>query len=565
MRSKKFLLEIFLLILISIYAFLINYHFGFLGFNYIDSFQHIAGGEKVLDNQIPFKDYWVADSGPMMDLMQGFLFKILNVSWGSLVINASITNAIFAVTIFWFCKIIEIGLIPKIILPIIGATIMYPTSGTPLIDYHALIFSFLGLTCFLYCLKSRKFKLLIFIPAIFFISFFFKQVPTSYFIILIIILSIYYYYFKNIKNIFYLNLLGAILILFFFIVLVNSLNIDLINIYEQYFVMPISQFSYRSENFDTSFFSTSQKIRYVIFLVIPSLLLLFLDYKKKKLNENTTLYILLFSFFIIAALHESYTFNQAVTLGILPFVSAVIIKLIKKNNYLFLIFCFLNLIILIKLITYDIMYSFLLLAFIIILFLKSKKLHSLQGLILLLIFYSTLTTFYYFEKLTINRHWQDIYNNDWKIYSKDASLLDKKLTGLKWISNNPNTEKEFEDFLDNLTYLKSIKDEGNYILITHYQIYNMILNNKNFSPVKYWWKNGSYPVNNLELKKKFDSFFIDKINHNNIKKLIILDDSSIYDSFNINNFNWIKNCSYLDKEKSSKQKTIIIINSKCKI
>ena len=93
----------------------------------------------------------------------------------------------------------------------------------------------------------------------------------------------------------------------------------------------------------------------------------------------------------------------------------------------------------------------------------------------------------------------------------------------------------------------------------------MILNNKNFSPVKYWWKNSSYPVNNLKLKKKFDSFFIDKINQNNIKKLIILDDTSIHDSFNISDFNWIKNCSYLDKDKSSKQKTIIIINSKCKI
>ena len=46
MKSKKFLLEIFLLIFISIYAFLINYHFGFLGFNYIDSLKHIAGVSK---------------------------------------------------------------------------------------------------------------------------------------------------------------------------------------------------------------------------------------------------------------------------------------------------------------------------------------------------------------------------------------------------------------------------------------------------------------------------------------------------------------------------------------
>lgn len=565
MKSKKFILEIFLLILISIYAFLINYHFGFLGFNYIDSFQNIAGGKKVLDGQIPFKDYWVADSGPMMDLMQGFFFKLLDVSWRSLVINASITNVIFAATIFWFCKIIEIDLIPKIVLPIIGATIMYPTSGTPIIDYHALIFSFLGLTCFLYCLKNKKFKLLIFIPLIFFFSFFFKQVPTSYFIILIIILSIYYFYFKKIKNIVYLNFKGSLLVLFIFYLLANYLNIDLINIYEQYFAMPISQFIYRSENFDTSFFSTSQKIRYITFLLIPSLLLFFLDYKKNKLEEKSILYFLLFGFFIIAILHESYTFNQAITLGVLPFVSAIIIKLVNKNIYLFLIFILFNLIILIKLITYNILYSIFLLIFFSFLFLKKKKLYNLNFLILLLIFYTTLTTLYYFEKLTADRRWQDIYSHDLKKESKDASLIDKKLTGLRWISNNPNTDEEFENFLNNLTFLKSIRNEGRYILITHYQIYNIILNETNFSPVKYWWRNGSYPVSNNDLKNKFDIFFINKINDNNIKNIIILNDVNIYNSFNINDFVWLKSCSNKDKDASTKFKNVYKIIKRCSI
>ena len=55
------------------------------------------------------------------------------------------------------------------------------------------------------------------------------------------------------------------------------------------------------------------------------------------------------------------------------------------------------------------------------------------------LFYTLLTTVIYYDKLISTRKWQDIYNPEWKKNSINATLLDKRLKGLKWISNNPNT------------------------------------------------------------------------------------------------------------------------------
>ena len=149
-NKKIDLLVIFFLIL---YSFSINYYFGFYGFNFVDSFQHIAGGEKIVAGEVPFKDYWISDSGPLMDLVQGLLFNIFGKSWNILVLNSSLMNIIFALTIFWLCKILELPFIQKIIFPILAATVMYPASGTPLIDFHSLIISTFGLTYFIFLNK----------------------------------------------------------------------------------------------------------------------------------------------------------------------------------------------------------------------------------------------------------------------------------------------------------------------------------------------------------------------------------------------------------------------------
>ena len=565
--NKK--IDLLAIIFLSSYSFLINYFYGFQGFNFVDSFQHIAGGEKIVSGEVPFRDYWISDSGPLMDFLQGILFNLFGKSWSVLVFNSSLINIIFTLTIFWLCNILALQLIPKIIFPILAATVMYPASGTPLIDFHAIIISVFGLTYFVYLIKKNDFKKMIIIPIIFIIAFFFKQVPTAYFVIIIFFISIYYF-FKRKREILYSQLFGTFIGLTIFFFILYFLNIKIESVYDQYFLMPISQLAERGidQTIDTNFYSTSQKIRYVIFLLIPSFIILYnLLKSKKKIQDFSKInLIIIFCLFAIGILHESYTLNQSTTLGILPLISIFLLTFsnIKDKKLEFALIA-INLIILLRLIKLDINYTFL---FIIVIFtfiyLKNKFFVSNKFKILL-ISYTILTTVFYFDKLIFNRKWQDIYNPNWKQESLDASIIDNKLKGLRWISNDPDTKTEFLVVNENLNYLRNSEPEGNYILITHYQIYNMILNNNNFSPVKYWWKNASFPLDNKILKDKFDKTFLEKILKNNVTRVIVLKDVKIYEKFNMKYFQWIKECSILDKKNSNSFREVYKIVSKCKI
>ena len=89
---------IFLLILFSA---AINQYFGNRGVFPVDSFAFFDTGFRVLNNQFPFKDYWVV-SGPFIDFFQSILFYIFGVNWQSYVLHASILNAVLTVATFIF-------------------------------------------------------------------------------------------------------------------------------------------------------------------------------------------------------------------------------------------------------------------------------------------------------------------------------------------------------------------------------------------------------------------------------------------------------------------------------
>ena len=566
MKSDKTFIKNFKIIFVGfliLYSFIVNYYFGFLGFNFIDSFQHISGGIKNINGEIPFKDYWMSDGGPLMDVMQGILFNIYEISWRSLVVHGSIMNVLFALCVYWFCNIIKIDLFSQKILSLIAATIMYPASGTPLIDFHSFIICFAGLCFFLHFLK-KNINIIIFTPLIFLISFFFKQLPAGYIAIIILIISTYYL--KKNKKIFYLQFLGTLISILILLLIINIFKISFNNIFEQYFLMPIQHMVDRSNdlNYNTNIFVTSQKIKYVLLLIIPSTysLIYYLKYSKKD-EDETINYILLFSFFFIGIAHESYTLNQATTLGILPIISALIIKIHNKNSLIIRnTFYILNLIIFIRLIKLDFNYLYLALISLSLIFYFKKNLIFQQIKILILIF-SIFTTIFYFEKIILSRKWQDIYETDWQKKASDGLILDEKLKGLKWKSNNPDTNKEIFIIKDTLNYLRQTDDEGRYIIITHYQIFNMILNKSNFSPVKYWWKEGSYPVKNKKIKKQFDDLFKEKINRNEIKRIVILNDIYINQKFDLDDFLWIKNCSKTNIKFSNEYRKVLNITKEC--
>tara|TARA_E500000178_G_scaffold205884_1_gene203402 strand:+ start:2221 stop:3915 length:1695 start_codon:yes stop_codon:yes gene_type:complete len=554
-------LELIVILFLITYSFSINFYYGFQGFNYVDSFQHIAGGKLVLEGNIPFKDYWMTNSGPMMDFVQSFFFKVAGISWNSLVLNASFFNILFTLNTYFFCKLLNLDNIFKFTLSLCAATIMYPTSGTPLVDYHAIITSMIGLTYFLFFLKKKNYFYLGFTPIFFIIALFFKQVPSFYIALIIFFLSITLYFYQD-KKVLYSQIIGSFFAVLFSILFIKFVGIKLIDIYEQYFLMPLFEYNIREKTFDTSFFSTSQKIRYVIFLIIPSIIILYLKLKEKFINKDDRLNLfLLFGLFFTSVIHESYTWNQATTLGFLPFISALIVKLLNdKNKIITYLFYFLSFGLILRLASKDLFYLILLL---VPFFIFKTKLNFFKNKVnLLVVLYTLLTTLIYYDKLISTRKWQDIYNPEWKKSYINAALLDKKLKGLRWISNNPNTKEEFLKTKKNLKYIKDSLTNEKFIIITHYQIYNMILGVKNFSPAKYWWADSSYPITNKKLNKKFNNLFINKIKNNDIEKIIVLDDVVIGD-FDITNFDWLVKCSSIEKEASSNFRIVYKINKLC--
>ena len=71
--KEKINLKNSLPITIFFFAFLLNQFSGNKGIFPIDSFSHFDIGYRVLNGDLPFRDYWVV-SGPLIDLLQAFFF-----------------------------------------------------------------------------------------------------------------------------------------------------------------------------------------------------------------------------------------------------------------------------------------------------------------------------------------------------------------------------------------------------------------------------------------------------------------------------------------------------------
>ena len=100
MQKKLININNLLLILIIIFSFYINYYYDNIGVFPIDTFAFLDTGYNILLDRHPFKDIWVT-TGPMVDYLQAFFFKVFGLSWNSYVVHASILNAIISAFLFY--------------------------------------------------------------------------------------------------------------------------------------------------------------------------------------------------------------------------------------------------------------------------------------------------------------------------------------------------------------------------------------------------------------------------------------------------------------------------------
>ena len=170
--------------------------------------------------------------------------------------------------------------------------------------------------------------------------------------------------------------------------------------------------------------------------------------------------------------------------------------------------------------------------------LNYKKIINIFVLIICL--YSTIK---YHIRFNLERKFHELSNTD--ILKLLMLQNNPKLKGLNWISPIFKDPQEEVDYI--VAFLNILeKDDENKMLISQYNFFSSILEQKLYSPSR-TYDSISYPKKNTKYYKKYKSHLENLIKKNKIKKIFIF---APYSNYNLNHmlFNYIpENC--FEKEK----------------
>ncbi len=540
-KSKNNDTYYFKVLFLVLFSFFTSYYYGFKGIIPLDDFVNLNTGYRFYTGDLPFRDYYEV-TGPVLSILQGFFFKIFGLSWKTFVFNSSIINCLTSVIIFFYFLHISKNKNLSLIIAILFSVLFYPNNGVPGVDHHAWSLALISLFLFYLGLETSKFVYIFFSILSLFFSFFIKQVPSSYILFLIALLYISECY-KEKKIIHFFKIIFTTLLIISSIILLMKMNeIDLNLVFQQYFLMLINFSGDRVAKINLNLVKENiSQIYFLFFLIFPTLVLLF---GKKKISFNQKKnFLLIFFLILVSIFYEIHTNNQAITFALIPIICGLIYlaqNKIKKDNLLNYTYIILIFLCVLKIIQYKIFLIFPIIIFFIICFYYLKKVKNFSiNLNFLLIVYLLLSSFHYFETNVNSRKYKDI-SNEKKIISFDGSKIDKFFLNLNWKLNSELSEEEFiKKIRDTISFLNKL--DQNYILITDFQFYNLILNKKDFSPVKYWATEISYPSKKNKLRKNFEEFFLKKILNNKIEYIIIDQNTTLFKE-SILDFKFLSEC-----------------------
>ena len=472
----------FYIIVLLIFSILFNQYYGYKGIYPIDSFFPFNSGYDILNGFFPFKDYWTRTS-PFIDLIQALFFKILGVSWFSYVLHASIFNFIFTISTFYTLNKFKLDTHYCFFYSLLVAILAYPSAGTPYGDHQSSYLSIIAIFCFILALKTNLRIFWFLLPIIFGIAFLTKQAPSGPILLIVILLSIIYFIFNfNLGKIIF-GIIGSLIFIFIFLAILKIGKIPLSSFLEQYILFPLSVGENRLE-----FLFPLEFKRIVLrfkLLHLSSLILFIVIIKKIREDYK---YLKHDEFLIIAALIGS-TF-------------ALIVHQLMIINGIFIFFMIPILI-----------------AFSHIYYLKYFK--NKNYIVYLLIFLSISSTAYYGYKYIHKRDFMDLNKVNFE-KAIDAKILDKKLSGLKWITalypNNP--KKEILKLQESINIINN--DNRRKIIATDYQFISVILSSYDYSPNKYWGEYHAYPDKENKYFEIYRNFFITKLKENKVEIVYII-------------------------------------------
>ncbi len=303
-------------------------YYGNIGVFPIDSFLIFNGGYNVFNGYHPFKDYW-SITGPILDYFQSIFFLIFGINWLSYILHASVINSLLVVISFYFFYKMKLKEELSFLYSLSIGILAYSQTGTPFMDYHAFIFSFISIIFLLLGLQFKKNIYWFFSAFFLFISFFSKQIPSSYLAIFLIL--IFFSFFSYFKKKYSSNLLFFMytLIVLFLIFLLGIFigKIPMSNVLNQYFLYPIGIGQERSEllNFDLK--NTIFQFKYLYFAILPYIIVFSFNFKKinkhKEKYKELIFLTLIAGTFVIFIYAQLITLNQVLIFFTIPFYLAV--------------------------------------------------------------------------------------------------------------------------------------------------------------------------------------------------------------------------------------------------
>lgn len=483
------------IVLIFISSIFFNFYSGYRGVFPIDSFLIYDAGYKVLNGFHPFKDYW-SITGPVLDYLQYFFFKIFGVNWFSYLLHSSTVNIAVSIILFYFFLIVGLDKIYCFLYAFCCSILAYPTAGTPFMDHHAVFFSFISIIFLLLALKENKDKFWFFVPIFLFISFLSKQIPSAYLLFLFfftVLIFIYIIPVKKFRFLFFL-FLGSIIpfITLFIFFLVNEIPLE--NFLLQYIFFPYEIGAERNLKIDLGLNNILYKYKFIYFSLIPLSIVLYKVIKKKlykKLEVKKDLFIILLT-----------------CLSVLVFIYA---QILTKNQILifFLIpFCL------------GISHFYI------------RKYYNKKIIINFILVVLILSTFKFHLRFNENKKFMEFRNTNFDL-AVQAEILDDSMKGLNWITPKYQNKPSYEINLLNEIKKKIILDKTRKVIISDYQILPSITATRNIAPNK-WFDELSVPDKNDKFFHQYKKFFIAKLSQQSIETVYVVGNKELYlkDMFN---------------------------------
>lgn len=147
--------KVFALVVLVILASSLTIRTGRLGFMPLDQSIIFDGGWRVLSGQVPLVDF-VTPTGLVPLYLQALMFKVMGVSWLAYILHAAFLNVLFATFVYTLLHRIFRWNWVALYFALVSACFSYPPMGTPFMDQHALIFTFVMLGLFLLGVCENK-------------------------------------------------------------------------------------------------------------------------------------------------------------------------------------------------------------------------------------------------------------------------------------------------------------------------------------------------------------------------------------------------------------------------